>query len=68
MPNKKKLSILEKNELRAKTMVKNFAKERKDHLKKRIDQYTELKMLKGWSKEKAEKMAKELILDKHNYD
>ena len=50
MPNKKKLSILEKNELRAKTMVKNFAKERKDHLKKRIDQYTELKMLKRWQK------------------
>jgi len=68
MVDKKKLSILEKNQLRAKTIVKNFAKERKDHLKKRIDQYTELKMIKGWSREEAEKMAKELILDKHNYD
>lgn len=68
MATKKKLSILEKNQLRANTMIKNFAKERKDYIKKRIDQYTELKMLKGWSKEEAEEMAKNLILDKHNYD
>lgn len=58
---KKKLTKLEKAEKRAAIMVANEQDAHDKYQKKRFDQCVEMKMLKGHSKEKAEKMAKELI-------
>ena len=58
----KTLSSLQKNEIRAKNILENEQKSKKEYTDKRIDQYIELKMLKGHSKEEATKMAKDLIV------
>tara|TARA_R100000742_G_C4217828_1_gene42435 strand:- start:248 stop:472 length:225 start_codon:yes stop_codon:yes gene_type:complete len=58
---KKKLTKLEKAEIRAVVMNANEQDAHDKYQKKRFDQCVEMKMLKGHSKEKAEKMAKELI-------
>lgn len=60
---KKKLTKLEKAEIRAAVMNANVQNEFDKYQKKRFDQCVEMKMLKGHSRELAEKMAKELIYD-----
>ncbi len=58
---KKKLTKLEKAEIRASVMNANMQDAHDKYQKKRFDQCVELKMLKGHSRELAEKMSKELI-------
>lgn len=62
---KKKLTKLEKSEKRAAIMVANELDAHDKYQKKRFDQCVEMKMLKGHSRELAEKMAKELIYNTH---
>lgn len=58
---KKKLTKLEKAEIRAAVMEANVQDAFDKYQKKRFEQFVELKMLKGHSRELAEKMSKELI-------
>jgi len=58
---KKKLSKLEKAEITAKKMIANEQEAETAAKKKRFDQCVEMKMLKGHSKELAEKMAEEIV-------
>ena len=58
---KKKLSKIDKAEIRAKQIIANEQKAEADYQKKRFDQYVEIKVLKGHPQELAEKMAKEII-------
>jgi len=65
--NSKSLSpsqiMMNRNQLKAKTMVANEKKARDDRQKKAIEQYKEIKIQKGHSEEEAERMAKAQILD-----
>ena len=64
--SKKKSSMtpLQKNQARAKQIIKNEAVEQNTRRQRQIDQYVEMKMIKGHSKEDAERMAKEQITTK----
>tara|TARA_R100001082_G_C4326146_1_gene143422 strand:+ start:80 stop:340 length:261 start_codon:yes stop_codon:yes gene_type:complete len=64
--SKKKSSMtpLQKNQARAKQILKNEAVEQNTRRQRQIDQYVEMKMIKGHSKEDAERMAKEQITTK----
>ena len=64
--SKKKPSMtpLQKNQARAKQILKNEAIEQNSRRQRQIDQYVEMKMIKGHSKEDAERMAKEQITTK----
>lgn len=61
--SKKKPSMtpLQKNQARAEKILQNEAKEQNSRRQRQIDQYVEMKMIKGHSKEDAIKMAKEQI-------
>ena len=65
--NSKSLSpsqiMMNRNQLKAKTMVANEKKARDERQKKAIEQYKEIKIQKGHSEEEAERMAKAQILD-----
>ena len=65
--NSKSLSpsqiMMNRNQLKAKTMVANEKKARNERQKKAIEQYKEIKIQKGHSEEEAERMAKAQILD-----
>ena len=65
--NSKSLSpsqiMMNRNQLKAKTMVANEKKARDDRQKKAIEQYKEIKIQKGHSEEEAERMAKTQVLD-----
>ena len=65
--NSKSLSpsqiMMNRNQLKAKTMVANEKKARDEWQKKAIEQYKEIKIQKGHSEEEAERMAKAQILD-----
>ena len=60
---KKKLTKLEKAELRAATMIKNDKVLRDQEKQRQFDQYVEYKMIKGHSAKDAEKMARAMIYD-----
>jgi len=51
------------NQMRAKKMVANENKDKKSRQEKAIEQYKQVKILKGHSEEEAERMAKEQILN-----
>ena len=55
--------MMNRNQLKAKTMVANEKKARNERQKKAIEQYKEIKIQKGHSEEEAERMAKAQILD-----
>jgi hypothetical protein len=65
--NSKSLSpsqiMMNRNQLKAKTMVANEKKARNERQKKAIEQYKEIKIQKGHSEEEAERMAKTQVLD-----
>ena len=67
-PPKKKPTKLEKAEDRAKTMVDNDELRVYLQRQKQIDQYVEFKMIKGYTKEEATRMAEQLISVSKNYD
>ena len=58
------MTPLQKNQARAKQILKNEAIEQNSRRQRQIDQYVEMKMIKGHSKEDAERMAKEQITTK----
>mgnify|MGYP006908215369 CR=1 FL=1 len=64
--SKKKQSMtpLQKNQARAEKILQNEAKEQNTRRQRQIDQYIEMKMIKGHSREDAERMAKEQITTK----
>lgn len=55
--------LLDKNKLRAQQMLNNEKEEFKKHQQQQIKDYTEGKIIKGWSKEQSLTMAKKLILN-----
>ena len=61
---KPSMSPLQKNQARAEKILQNEAKEQNSRRQRQIDQYVEMKMIKGHSKEDAERMAKEQITTK----
>jgi len=65
--NSKSLSpsqiMMNRNQLKAKTMVANEKKARNERQKKAIEQYKEIKIQKGHSEEESERMAKDQILN-----
>jgi len=58
---KKKLTKLEKAEVRAKQMVANEEIRIMDEKARQLKQYVEYKMMKGYTEEEATRMAKELM-------
>jgi len=64
----KPLTKMDKAEARAKIMIANEQENAKTERSRQLQQYIEYKMLKGYTEEEAERMGRELIMDKHNYD
>ena len=64
----KPLTKMDKAEARAKIMVDNEQEYIKSERSRQLQQYVEYKMLKGYTEEEAERMGRQLIMDKHNYD
>ena len=64
----KPLTKMDKAEARAKIMVDNEQEYIKSERSRQLQQYVEYKMLKGYTEEEAERMCRQLIIDKHNYD
>lgn len=59
---------MDKAEARAKVMVDNEREHIRAERSRQLQQYIEYKMLKGYSEEEAERMGRQLIMDKNNYD
>lgn len=64
----KPLTKMDKAEARAKTMIANEQAHIASERSRQLQQYVEYKMLKGYTEEEAERMGRQLIMDKHNYD
>ena len=62
--NKKSMTPLQKNQARAEKILQNEATEQNTRRQRQIDQYVEMKMIKGHSREDAERMAKQQITTK----